>query len=215
MQYIDKSAFDLEHFRRRSLTLADDIESAAGLRSVQGIAITVTPTVISHKGPVTITVTNDGSSSTKPSNSDWIACYSPANANFTTSTPLRYQFANWTGTWGTTNPATATLTFNLNNVHGDYACYFFTGGLKSIPVLPAPLDITYVDINNFGQNTGIASYAKPYVSMVGSQAKFKVLAGPSNTISFDVPNLPTHVRVMPGKDQQSFNFAWNQVSHHC
>ena len=186
---------------------------SAELRSVQGITISVSPTVIAHKGPVSITIANYGTAGVKPSNNDWIACYSPAISNITSTTPIRYQMANWTGTWGPSTPAKTTLTFNLNNLHSDYACYLFTGGLASVPLLPAALDVTYVNVNNPGQNTPVNAYSsKPFVSMIGSTAKFTVLAGPSSTISFDKPNLPTHVRTRPGKAPQSFNFVWNQVA---
>jgi hypothetical protein len=68
--------------------------------------------------------------------------------------------------------------------------------------------------SNAGQFTGTNEnrYAKPYVSIQGSTPDFTVQAGPSATIRFNKPNLPTHVRVTPGKDPMHFNFLWNQVS---
>ena len=90
--------------------------------------------MITHGGMVSVTITNDGT--TAPSNNDWIACYSPANADISKTTPMRYQFANWTGTWGTTIPSVTTLQFKLYTTHYDYACYLFNGGLKTAPTLP-------------------------------------------------------------------------------
>ena len=129
--------------------------SVSSLRSVAGISISVSPTVIQHGGTVTITIANDGSGGVQPSNLDWIACYSPASSNISSTTPMRYQLANWTGTWGPKAPATTTLDFDLNNVHYDYACYLFTGGLSSTPTLPAAKDTTFVNAANPGQNTGV------------------------------------------------------------
>ena len=165
--------------------------------------------MIPHGGQVLITVTNNGAS-TKPSNNDWVACYSPSNSNITTSTPMRYQFVNWTGTWGPSVPASTTLTFQLNNVHYDYACYLFSGGVKT-PTLP----LSVAEASN-PQNTGASGYSKPFPSLIGSVAAFTVQAGPSAPITFTVPNLPTHVRVTPGANADGvaslfFNFAWNQA----
>ena len=175
------------------------------------ISISVNTTVISHRGAVAITVHNNGSTANKPSNLDWIACYSPANADITKITPIRYQVANWTGTWSGTY-ATSTLTFNLNNIHTDYACYLFHGGLNGGVELPASAIETFISATKPGQDSSISSnYGSPFNSIIGSNATFKVLAGPSATISFDIPNLPTHVRTLPGKDPMTFNFVWNQV----
>ena len=195
--------------RRQSV---DGKSEGRRLLNVPGKSISVSPTVIPHGGKVQITITNDGTT-VKPSNYDWIACYSPANSNITTTTPMRYQFANWTGTWGPGVPATTTLTFELNNVHYDYACYLFTGGLTKSPSLTLPF--LAAEASN-PQNTGASDFSKPFPSLVGGVAKFTVQAGPSSTITFTIPNLPTHVRVSPGANAAGvaslfFNFAWNQV----
>ncbi len=74
---------------------------------------------------------------------------------------------------------------------------------------------------NAGQFTGENDkrYDKPYVAIQGGAPAFAVQAGPSAAINFTKPNLPTHVRVTPGKDPMRFNFLWNQVPHspytHC
>lgn len=181
-----------------------------------GTSININTTVIVHGGSVQITVTNDGST-VLPSNADWIACYSPANADIAATTPIRYQFANWSGTWGNAGlPAITTCNFKLNNLHHDYACYLFSGGLKSAPTLP--LSSAY---SKNPQYTGVPSYPKPFTSIVGSIPSFKLLAGPSAPISFDVPNLPTNIRVTPATCPPAstnhstaplcFNIAWNQV----
>ena len=169
-----------------------------------GTNISVSPSVISHGGAVNITITNNGAT-VNPSNNDWIACYSPASSDVTKTTPIRYQFANWTGTWGPKLPAVTTLQFKLNNLHYDYACYLFNGGLKDVPTLPGANLL-------LGQSTGMPKkYTKPWVAIQGPTAQFSVLAGPAN-VSFDRPNLPTHVRVLPGNASGTFIFLWNQVS---
>ena len=181
-----------------------------------GVTISVAPTFISHGGPVKISISNDGSS-VLPSNSDWVACYSPANSDISSTTPIRYQFANWTGTWGNNSlPATTTLTFRLNNLHYDYACYLFTGGLKATPTLP--FSKAYAANPQY---TGVPAFPKPFTSIVGSAPAFRLLAGPSDPIVFDIPDLPTHVRVTPASCPAAaagtasaglcFNFAWNQA----
>ena len=146
---------------------AGSYQSVSDIRSVQqgsvtGTSIVVSPTTISHKGEVTITVQNNNSLRT-PLNADWIACYSPANSDITKTTPIRYQFANWTGTWGVA-PSTS-LKFKLNNLHFDYACYLFSGGLKSIPKLPSQQAYA-ANI----QGTGANSFSKPWVSLNGGLA---------------------------------------------
>lgn len=203
-QFINRYAFAREGHRRRTLSstvITDPL-----------ISISVNATVISHRGAVAITVLNSGSTTNKPSNLDWIACYSPANSDITKTTPIRYQVANWTGTWYGTQ-ATSTVVFNLNNIHTDYACYLFNGGLAGPVELPPSAIETFISADKPGQDSSISKdYGSPFNSIVGKNATFKVLAGPSATVSFDIPNLPTHVRTLPGKSSMSFNFVWNQVT---
>lgn len=109
--------------------------------------------------------------------------------------------------------AETSLKFKLNNFHYDYACYLFNGGLAGNPSVKSQ-----VSKNDLSQDTGVKAGAKPFLSVQKVSAtsvdpSFRVLAGPSETIMFDKPNKPTHVRVTPGTisgNRIAMTVSWNQ-----
>jgi len=93
-QWLHRPAFEFEGRRRRSQRRLDLTVSAAvngvNMQTASGVAISASPLTIAHGGAVTITITTDGTT-VAPSVTDWIACYTPANADITKTVPARFQ----------------------------------------------------------------------------------------------------------------------------
>ncbi len=89
----------------------------------------ISPLVIDNDDIVTVSF-----QSTKPSSSDWIGAYSPANVDITTTVPVKYGWCdddmNYLG------KGTGALTFNMTNLRGDIAFYYFTNSTGH-PILVA------------------------------------------------------------------------------
>ena len=81
----------------------------------------VSPLIISNDEIVTISFTSTGKTATN----DWIAAYSPANVDITTTVPVKYGFCDESPTYLT--EGTGFLQFNLTNLRADVAFYYFTG----------------------------------------------------------------------------------------
>eukprot|EP01136_Pigoraptor_vietnamica_P034748 Opistho-1_new@99065 len=67
-----------------------------------------------------------------PSDSDWIAVYSPAKANFSEMAPIKYKFAKASKTHLTTGAGS--LVFDIANMRDDYVFAFYRNGTDS-PVI--------------------------------------------------------------------------------
>ena len=81
----------------------------------------VLPLEIDNDEIVTVTF-----QSTKPDSGDWIAAYSPASADITTTVPVKYAWCNTNISYLSTG--VGSLAFNFTNLRADIAFYFFVNG---------------------------------------------------------------------------------------
>ena len=67
--------------------------------------------------------------SSYPCSSDYIAAYSPADVDPTTTTPVKYGWCDRAETYMT--EGTGSLTFNLTNLRSDVRFYYMTNGTRT------------------------------------------------------------------------------------
>lgn len=103
--------------------------------------LTPSPLVISNNEVVTVSF-----SSSAPSNSHWIAAYSPANVNISQVVPIKYGWCDEDPNFLTTG--NGILTFNMTNVRADIKFVYFTNYLKH-PIYAGESDVnvTFYDFN--------------------------------------------------------------------
>lgn len=89
----------------------------------------ISPLVIKNDDIVTVKF-----SSSSPSNKDWIGAYSPADVDFTKTTPVKYGWCDDDNNYLSGN--SGALTFNLTNLRADVAFYYFTNSTGH-PILVA------------------------------------------------------------------------------
>lgn len=106
--------------------IKDARKSAEGVQGTYTISI-AEPLVIQNDDMVTINF-----QSTTPSTKDWIAAYSPANVDITTTVPVKYSWCDNSADYLTTGQGS--LLFNFTNLRADIAFYYYTNG-QSSPVL--------------------------------------------------------------------------------
>ena len=85
------------------------------------------------------------------STTDWIAAYSPADVNISTSVPVKYGYCNSNSSYMSIDPnvrGKGSLSFNFTNLRSDIAIYYFTGSTTH-PVLRDRYaeNITFVEVN--------------------------------------------------------------------
>jgi len=68
----------------------------------------------------------------KPSSEDWIGVYSPSNVNFQETSPVKFQYANFSSNYIATG--SGSIQFRLVNMHADYIFAFMRNG-TSYPIL--------------------------------------------------------------------------------
>jgi hypothetical protein len=106
------------------------IENVHGFKSTdQYIIESIYPLLINNDDVVTVKY-----SSKSPNTSDWIAAYSPSDADITKTVPVKYGYCDEDANYLTAGMGA--LTFNLTNLRADVAFYYFTSSLSK-PVLVA------------------------------------------------------------------------------
>ena len=81
--------------------------------------VDVSPLFIDNDDEVTVSF-----SSSSPDRSDWIAAYSPADVDITTTVPVKYAWCDEDPNYLTSN--NGSLIFNMTNLRADIRFYFFT-----------------------------------------------------------------------------------------
>lgn len=99
------------------------------------------PLVINNDDVVTIAFQSDA-----PSSKDWIAAYSPADIDITTTVPVKYAWCDASADYLTSGKGQ--LLFNFTNLRADIAFYYYTNG-QSKPVLVGKANevISFKNIN--------------------------------------------------------------------
>ena len=84
-------------------------------------------------------------SSSQSSKGDWIAAYSPAEANISEVVPVKWAYADVSPTYSTTGEGI--LTFNFTNLRQNISFYYFTGGIYNTScAVKSTLDFGYPDV---------------------------------------------------------------------
>ena len=101
----------------------------------------------------------------KPTSSDWIGAYSPADVDITTTAPIKYGWCDYSPDYYSSG--TGELQFNLTNVRSAVAFYYFTEGTKT-PILVAKAE-EVVTFRNFNEPL------RPRIVPSGDPDVFKLL----------------------------------------
>eukprot|EP01035_Chromulina_nebulosa_P026022 gene26022-34015_t len=113
------------------------VEAVTGEYSIDEVS----PLLISNDDVVTVKY-----SSTNPVSSDWIAAYSPADVDITTTVPVKYGWCDDSSTY--ISSGSGALTFNLTNLRADVGFYYFTGGLsKGVLMATYSKPVTFKNYN--------------------------------------------------------------------
>jgi len=160
-----------------------------------GASVSFDSGTIANGGSVYVTAVAPGSPRLA-----WVGLYSPADANVSAATPVRFQML--VADEGYSASGFARFPFRLNNLHsGGFRALLIVGGLAN------PASVTGKPL---GQATTAGGGAKPWTSVVGAASPGTVIAVSQADVVFDSPNLPTHVRVTFTKRDGHYTFVWNQ-----
>lgn len=81
----------------------------------------VSPLLINNDDVVTVKFQTTGT----PSSDDWIAAYSPADVDISSTIPVKFGYCDDSSSYMT--DGTGYLTFNLTNLRADVSFYYFIG----------------------------------------------------------------------------------------
>lgn len=119
-----------------------NIRNKLGLTSYHYTVTEISPLMINNDDVVTVSYSTDNAVS-----SDWIAAYSPADADITQVVPVKYGWCNEDDNY--MSAGYGSLYFNMTNLRSDIKFYYFSNGL-TYPNLVATYDQN-VDFNNYNE----------------------------------------------------------------
>ncbi len=115
-------------------------------------------------------------SSSLPQEGDWIAAYSPADANISESVPVKWAYADVAPSYSLTGEGT--LSFNFTNLRQNMSFYMFTGGIGNEScAVKSTLDFGYPDVYFVDPNEPL----RPRIVPSGDPDTFKLLWSTNNS----------------------------------
>lgn len=115
-------------------------------------------------------------SSSNPQQGDWIAAYSPADANISATVPVKWAYADVSPTYTTTGEGV--LQFNFTNLRQNISFYYFTGGIgNNSCAVKSTLDFGYPDVYFIDPNEPL----RPRIVPSGNPDIFKLLWNTNNS----------------------------------
>lgn len=133
-----QSANEFQHVLPENIRHIKDIQ---GYQLGDSDIASISPMVIKNNDVVKVSY-----KSTNPQTNDWIAAYSPADADVTTTVPVKYGWCNDDDDFMTNGYGT--MHFNMTNLRSDIQFYYFTNGTY-VPVLVStfPETVKFENIN--------------------------------------------------------------------
>ena len=120
-----------------------NIRHAKSLNSVQAaniFTLEASPLIINNDDVVTVQYF-----SSTPTTGDWIAAYSPADVDITTTVPVKYGYCDESSTY--LSDGTGSLRFNMTNLRANIAFYYFSNGTKYPIANNVSSTVTYFNFN--------------------------------------------------------------------
>jgi len=126
----------------------------------EDVMVSVTPTMLNNTGEW-VTVSFSGVEN--PNINDYIAAYSPSNVDITTTSPIKYQYANVSKTY--LESGSGSIRFRLVNMYSDYSFALFRNGTA------------YPIFAKMSNNVGFTNYQQPlqpHIALTGVANQMRV-----------------------------------------